>query len=290
MNLGRCTMNKVSTLLALSLTMVLAVAFGGNAQSTDETVIRCSGADSMRGRIHTVAVLFMRVNPNLKVEIAKGKTLDVGIMDILNKRADVAMASRKINATEKKDASKKGVNLSESLVGYGGIVVLTHASNPLTALTVDQVKGIFKGEYTNWKQLGGPDQPIQVFRSDVAHPGTLVFMQDEFLGGAKFTDKSIPMNTFSEILRNVSGKPGAIGYTRIRDAFEVNRPAEEKVKILAIKKNADAPAVMPSRKNVRNETYSLRRPYYLYCDAGANEAVKSFVNFVVDKGWGTPGL
>jgi phosphate transport system substrate-binding protein len=282
-------MRKACTFVAIALAICLAVDLSNYAQATDEAIIKCSGADSMLGRIHTIADLFMHGNPNIKVELAKGETVDVGIRAVLNKKADVAMASRRMNQTEKEECRQQMLSLSETLIGYGGIVVLTHSSNPLSALTVDQVQRILKGEYTSWKQLGGPDQPIEVFRSDITHPGTLIFMQEEFLGGAKFTDKSTSMATFPEILREVSKKPGAIGYVRIRDAFEASRPAEEAVKIIAIKKNADAPAVMPSRENLRNETYAIKRPYYLYWDTKANDAVKKFVDFVVGKGWG-PGF
>jgi phosphate transport system substrate-binding protein len=280
-------MRKACTFVAIALAICLAVDLSNYAQATDEAIIKCSGADSMLGRMHTIADLFMHGNPNIKVDhLAKGETVDAGIRAVLNKKADVAMASRRMNQAEKEDAGKQGLNLSETLIGYGGIVVLTHSSNPLGALTVDQVQRILKGEYTSWKQLGGPDQPIEVFRSDITHPGTLIFMQEDFLGGAKFTDKATPMATFPEILREVSKKPGAIGYVRIRDAFEGPRSAEEPVKIMAIKKNADAPAVMPSRETIRAQTYAIKRPYYLYWDTKANDAVKKFVDFVVSKGWG----
>ncbi len=288
-NRGRCDVRKAYMFLAIAPIIFFALVLNGHSETTDQTTIKCSGADSMLGRIHTIATLFMKKNPNVKIQLAKSETVDVGIGAVLNKQADVAMASRKMNQTEKEEADKKGLKLSETLIGYGGIVVVTHSSNPISALTVEQFQKILTGPYTSWNQLGGPNQAIEVFRPGIAHPGTLIFMEQEFLGGAKFTDKSTTLGTFPEILREVSKKPGAIGYVRIRDAFEVPRSNEEKVKIMPIKENADAPAVIPSRDNIRNETYAIKRPYYLYWDTKANDTVKKFVDFVVAKGWG-PGF
>jgi len=279
-------MRKPIAVVAAFLAMCLLVALSGYAQTTNQTTIKCAGADSMRGRIHTVARLFMTRNPNIKIEVAAGQKVDVGIQDLLDQKADVAMSSRKVSQKEREEADKKGLNLSEALIGYGGIVVVTHPSNPLSYLTLEQVKGILKGEYATWNQLGGPDLPIKVFRTEMNHPGTLIFLEEEFLGGSKITDKSIPMTYFPAILREVSKNAGAIGYVRIRDALEASRPAEEKVKIMPIRKNADAETVMPSRENILNGTYAIKRPYYLYWDTKKDGTVKKFVDFVVDKGWG----
>src|SRR5208337_15290 len=96
--------------------------------------------------------------------------------------SEVAMASRRATIREKEEEAAGGVELVEHLIGYGGIVILTDPSNSVEQLTLEQVQKIFKGEYTNWSQVGGPNRFISVFKSGEKHPGTLLFIEAELLG------------------------------------------------------------------------------------------------------------
>jgi phosphate transport system substrate-binding protein len=286
--LRRFTMSKTCMYIALAVILSFTMKVNSYSEGGDATMIRCAGADISQGKMHTTARLFMKANPGIKVDLAKAPTLDAGIDSVLNGKADVAIACRQINQTEKEQANRREVAISGRLIGRGPIVLVTHTSNAVSALTVEQVKGILTGEHTNWNQIGGSDQPIELLTPDSTSPGEVIFLQDEFLDGARFTDKSRQISSFLEILREVSKRPGAIGCVRIK-AIEIPRPAEEQIKILAIKKNADGEAVLPSRENARNGTYPLSRPYYVYYNSKASHVVRNFVDFVVAKGTG-PGF
>ncbi len=270
---------------------IAAVTVPNALAQSDESAIRVSGADSMFGRIQILTRVFTKNNPAIKVNMVEGQLVDVGIAELIECKADIAMASRSINDKENKLAVQKGVELVERLIGHGGIVIITHPENPLDELSVEQVRKIFKGEYTRWDQLGGRGEMITVVRTDdTHHPGTLVFLEDDFLGGSHFTSDAVALTQFPGVLAKVAKTPGAIGYVRIRDAFESKPKQREAIKILKIKRLPCLVGVTPSRETVSDGAYPIKRPHYLYYKSNASADIKSYADFVVSRGWGSQDL
>lgn len=255
-----------------------------------EKALQVAVSGSMFGRMHTLSKSFEKENPGTKVNMKLVSSVDDVIADLLGKTTTVAMTTRHMSEKESQIALSKGMDLAEHLIGYGGIVIITHAGNPLDELTVDQVKMIFKGDVTRWSELGGNDNPISVFRTGEKYPGTTYFMQQDFLLGQPFVIKGAVEEEFPAVMRKVGQTPGAIGYTRIRDAFETPIAKEFRVKVLRIKRDNASPAVMPSRATVNDGTYPIRRPYYLYLEKKTDGEVKKFVDYILKKGWGQQTL
>jgi phosphate transport system substrate-binding protein len=216
----------------------------------------------------------------------EGSAVEAGITELIDQKADVAMASRAMTDVENNYAVDKQVMLVERLHGYGGIVMIVHPENPLNEISQEQLRRIFKGDYTRWDQVGGPSESITVVRTGEAHPGTLTFMVDEFLGGSAFTKAAVVLERFPGVIGKVAKTPGAIGYVRIRDAFESRQAVKERFKALNIKRLSALQAVAPSRETIAEGLYPLRRPYYLYHNVKASPEVKNYVDFLVSRGWG----
>lgn len=277
-----------------SLLIALSLLICGSMQTTQaddqagppENVVRVSGPDSMVGRARVLAKMFMNTHPAIKVEFVQTGLVDTGIAALLNGKADVAMASRRLNDTEEQMAVKNGLLLTERLVGYGGIVIIADLANDVNELSVDQVRKIFSGAFTRWNEVGGRDAFIEVVRQDATnHPGTLVFFQDEVLRGAPFAAKATTVSTFPAVMHKVAQTPGSIGYVRVRDALESSAADKDKVKILKIKRSA-AFGVTPSRETIADGSYPLRRPYYLYHAEKVGSDASKFAEFMVKHGWG----
>jgi phosphate transport system substrate-binding protein len=111
-------------------------------------------------------------------------------------------------------------------------------------------------------------------------------MEDEILGKSPFTKSAVVLQRFPGVMTRVAKTPGAIGYVRIRDAFESKQATKGGIKALNIKRLSNLAAVAPSRENVNNGSYPIRRPYYLYTNAKAGPEVKKYVDFLVSRGWG----
>lgn len=177
--------------------------------------LKISGAAAVAGNI---------VVPNkAAIETESGLTLTVtpngdgnGLMDLYSGKVDVAMIAAPMKITEaalnkaKPDSlSIAGFELAN--VGTIGISFITNAANPVKSLTEAQLKDIFTGKITSWKDVGGADKPILVV-AEAAGFGTRSNIVASFLGGAEITDKARIMQSLAQVGQVVGQAPDAIGY------------------------------------------------------------------------------
>ena len=269
--------------------IVAAFSIAGGLPSAAQTkvIIEVTGADSMWGRVRSLALLYMKDHPQVDIAVSGNSLVDEGMKALIAGEADVAMASRKITAQESEAAKVKGLQLDEHVVGYGGIVIITDQQNPVNELSIDQVRKIFTGEIVNWKDINGKDQAITVFKSGEKNPGTLLFVENDILGGVPIAKSAVTLPDFPAIIKKVAETTGSIACVRMRDPFP---GPEARTKSLKIRKDEHSLPVSASRATIADGTYPLRRPYYLYTAATAGNEVRSFVDFLVRKGWVEPNL
>jgi phosphate transport system substrate-binding protein len=115
-----------------------------------------------------------------------------------------------------------------------------------------------------------------------------MFIEEELLGGSRITEKAEGVPVFLTMMQKISLTPDAIGYARIRDIYESQPESKLEVKVLKIRKDANSPAVAPSRKTILDGSYPIRRPYYLYTTARSSEDVRLLVDFIASKGLREP--
>ncbi|SPF33514.1 ABC transporter, periplasmic phosphate binding protein [Syntrophobacter sp. SbD1] len=278
-------MKKILIIAILVATFFIAGGLPSAAQT--KIPIKVTGSDSMWGRVRSLAMLYMKAHPNVAIIVSPNSLVDEGMKALIAGETDVAMASRKITAQESEAAKVKGLQLDEHLIGYGGIVIITDLQNPVNELSIDRIRKIFTGEIVNWKDINGKDQAITVFKSGDKHPGTLLFVENGILGGVPITKTAITLPDFPVIMKRVAETAGSIAYVRMRDPFP---GPESRIKLLNIAKDEHSLPVSATRSTIGDGTYPLRRPYYLYTAATAGKDVRSFVEFVVRKGWGEPNL
>lgn len=244
--------------------------------------IRVKGSESTAWMVDAYAKEFMKNNPNANIVVAGGA--GIGWQPLLNKECDIAMSSRKITEKEIDEAVKKGMDIQERMIGWGGIVIIAHPANPVNELTVEQVRKLLAGEYTNWSQAGGPDRPVSVLTVGDERPGTLHFIQHDFLK-ASLAPNAINKNFFRAVIAGVSDMDSATSFVRVRNILQLKEKGQDsRIKIIAIKKDENSPAVLPSRKTVDDNTYPITRPYFLYLDAkSSGKPAKEFVDFCASK-------
>lgn len=283
-------MKRIAALLGIIALIVCSSVISGAQSSDKETIIRVAGADSMFFRVRLLGKLFTKANPSIKVDVSQGGTMDSGIKAIVGGQADLAMASCSLLPEEDKLASEKGVKLVERVIGYGGITIIANSSAGVDRLSVDDVKKLFIGEYTNWKEVGGADLPVKVIRTDENHPGTLAFMQRDFLQ-KPFTPKAVVTSTFPSVVAKVADTPGSIGFVRIRETTESPVVRKNpKIKVIPISRSKATVPVMPSRETVADQSYPLLRPYLVYYASTAKPEAVKFADYLVKKGWGPQDL
>jgi len=192
-----------------------AILFSTGASSFAATELKVSGAATVAGGI---------IAPNkAAIEQESGLTLTVtvngdgnGIKDLYAGKSDVAMIAAPMKATEEilNKATPGSVSIAGfemAQVGSVSIKFIVNPANPIKALTEAQLKDIFIGKITSWKDVGGADQPIIVV-AEVPGLGTRTNVVATLLGGSDITDKARTMQALVQVVQVVGQAPTAIGY------------------------------------------------------------------------------
>jgi phosphate transport system substrate-binding protein len=194
-----------------------------------------------------------------------------GINALLGGKADFAGASRKLKAKEKK-------KVLGTAIGYDAIAVFVHKSNPVENLTKAQLKGIFTGKITNWKEVGGNDEPITA-NTEIQGEGRatmLVFQKiamDKAPYGKGFKEIDLPRDQIVHLAKDPTGICTV--------SFGLLAATSEDVRrnVKAIKVNGKD----PSDKNIRSGAYLISRPLLLVTKGLPKGDVKTFVDFMLSK-------
>src|SRR4029079_3076761 len=186
---------------------------------------------------------------------------------------DVCEASRAMKDAEKKQlAEKAGAPPVEIPVAKDGLSVYVSESNPLTEMTMADLKAIFTGKITSWKELGGPDAKIIPYSRENSS-GTYVFFKEEVIENADFTPRAQNMPGTAAVVNAVSKERFAIGYGGAAYA--------KGIKVLKVKKSATAPAIGPSDATIKDGTYPLSRPLFFYVRAKPSAEIKAVTDSVL---------
>jgi len=243
------------------------------SSQTSKNAVAVKGSDTMVHLVAAWAESYMKAQPGTEVSVTGGGS-GVGIAALINKSTDICAASREMSTTEKEQAKQKGVVAKETVVARDGIAVIAHPSNPVNELTLEQLRKIFTGAWTDWQQVGGSPGGFIVLSRE-SSSGTYVFFQEHVLNKEDYTSKARLMPATSSIIQSVGEDKLAIGYVGLGYASE----ARGKVKILKIKANDTAPSVEPTEETVRSGAYSISRPLYFYTGENASDPVGQFIQF-----------
>lgn len=266
---------KVSIKRFLVIALIVAIGLTSVALSAcqTKTSLDIRGSDTMVNLGAAWAEKFMAKNSKNTV-IVQGGGSGTGATSLINKNTDIAQMSRPMKDSEKAEVkSKTTKDAKEFIVAYDGVAMVVHKDNPLNELTMAQLAQIYKGEITNWKDLGGTDTPIVALARDTAS-GTHVFIKEHVLGNKEYGANVQFISATQAIHNEVAGNVRAIGYIGLGYL-------DDAVKALGVKKDADSPAVLPSLATVKDKTYVVSRPLYNYTAGDPTGVVKAYLDFVM---------
>jgi len=257
---------------------VLAVfLFTAQALAAGKNSIQIKGSDTMVNLAQAWAEEFSKKNPGVNVSVTGGGS-GTGIAALINRTCDIAETSRSLKDKEMSLAVSKGIKPLEHIVALDGIAIVVNPLNPVKNLTIAQLREIFMGNIKNWKQVGGEDKRIVLLSREV-NSGTHVFFKEHVLrrgnesGSEEFAPDALLMPSSQAIADEVAQNPNAIGYYGM--GYISHRQ-----KVIAVAGDDKSPFVEPALENVKNKTYPISRPLYMYTDTGAGGATKEFIDFV----------
>jgi phosphate transport system substrate-binding protein len=223
--------------------MAAGIAVAGNAKK-----VVVDGSTTVGPIAKAFAEYYMGKHTDVNITVSESGSGN-GAKSLINAACDLATMSRPMKNSEMKAAQDAGILPIEHIVAMDGIAVVVHPSNPLANLTVDQIRDIYTGKIRNWKELGGPDQPIVVISRDT-NSGTYESFETMVLKGAKIAGNVEYVGSNGAIRQRVLNTPAAIGYVGL--AFI------EGVKALTVNGIEVTPETVTSKK------YPISRPLYMY--------------------------
>jgi phosphate transport system substrate-binding protein len=254
---------------ALAATLALG-AWGAKPALAGTVTVK--GSDTMVVLGQRWAEEYMKKHPASTIQVTGGGS-GTGISALINGTTDICESSRSMKDTEKKQLSDKaGAPPVETTVARDGLSVYVNDSNPISELTMDQLKQIFTGKVDNWKQVGGADAKIIPYSRENSS-GTYVFFKEHVLQNADYTPRAQGMPGTAAVVNAVVKEKFGIGYGGAAYA--------KGIKVIKVKKDAASKAIEPDDVTIKNGTYPLSRPLFFYTRANPSADMKAFTDWVL---------
>lgn len=211
---------------------------------------------------------FMKKNPGISVYVEGGGSR-TGINALVNNSVEICAASRPLEPEEIKIFGEKFRTVGLSyLIARDALSIYINPSNPVKNLSIEQVSQIYTCQINNWKELGGPDEPIQPIRRSSAS-GTNLYFIKHILKSENICSTIPIANTTQEIINFVSKNSNSIGYGGIGYA---DSSMQCRINF-----------VEPSRSNVINNSYPISRYLRYYTSRKPKGDVKNYIDWVTSE-------
>lgn len=233
-----------------------------DAAGTDLSgTVTLAGSTSMEKLVNAMGEAFMAKYPNVKVT-PEFTGSSAGLESLAAGSVDIGDSSRALTDDE------KATGAVENIVAIDGIAMITDTDNTVTDLKSEDLSKIYKGEITNWKELGGPDENIVVIGRE-AGSGTRDAFEElmEVKDACKYAQE---LDSTGAVLAKVAATPGAVGYISL-DALDNT--------VNALQLNS----VDPTEENILKGDYVLQRPFVMATKGEISEqsdTVKAFFDFI----------
>ena len=248
--------------IALAAALVLAPALA-------QAAVTVKGSDTLVILSQRWAENYMKKNAGQKVQVTGGGS-GTGIAALVNGTTDLANSSRKIKDEESaKVRDRFNVLPTETAVAKDGVALYVNEANGVSQLSVAQLRAIFLGDVTNWKEVGGADAPIVLYSRENSS-GTYVFFKEEVLKGGDYAASAQTLPGTAAVVNAISKEKNAIGYGGAAYAKGV-----KELKVTG----TDGQGYTPSAENVKSGKYPLSRPLFVYSRGAAAGEAKAFLDY-----------
>jgi phosphate transport system substrate-binding protein len=261
-NIKRINWMRLSISILLIIGIIIALpACAGTSTTGDGTnglsgEITEAGSTTVQPLAEKFAEEFKETHPGITVTIQGGGS-SVGVKSAADGTVDIGAASREIKPDEP--------DLVKHLIAKDGIAVIVHPSNAISSIKKEQVRDIFSGIITNWKDVGGADEEIHIVAREEGS-GTRGAFEEMVMDNELITNYAILQASNGAIRTTVAGDPDAIGFLSFGYI-------DDSVKALAID------GVPCTLATALDGTYPIVRPLYFLTSSEPTGPVKEFLDF-----------
>lgn len=261
--------------LFLAAAMTAGLLTGCGSSSTDssssdlEGTITAAGSSALKPLVDEASQKFMEKNPNVSITVDAGGSGE-GLKQV--SEGTVTIGNSDVSAEEKLDAdqAKELVDHQVCVVTMAPIVNKDVTEAGVKDLSTDQLIGIFTGQITNWKDVGGPDEDIVLVTRPSSSGTRATFEKYALNGNAEAENKSMETDDSGVLLKNVSDTKGAIGYVAL--SYLVDNKDVDAVSI---------DGVAPTLENTYNGTYKVWTMEHMYTKGKGSKADKAFIKYIM---------
>lgn len=222
------------------------------------TSITLAGSTAFQPFAEKLAEQYMQTNNNINV-IVQGGGSAVGVQSANSGAAEIGMADLVILPDEAK-------SLTATVVARDGIAVVVNPKNGITDLTTVQVRDIFNGKITNWKEVGGTDANITVVSREAGSGTRSSF--EQIITNVNLKKDALIQDSNGTIRETVANDANSIGYLS-------HGLLNDKIKALKIDGQE------PTKESIVAGNYKLVRPIYLLTKGNPQGEVKNFIDYVL---------
>ena len=235
------------------------------ATAAQEIVV--NGSTTVLPVMQKAGEAFMAVNPDITLAISGGGSGN-GIKALNEKLCQVAMSSRDIKASEIEQGKARGVNPVRTAVAVDALVPVVHPQNPVANLTTADLRDIYSGKITNWKELGGVDGNIVVVSRDTSS-GTYETWEGIIMKKEKVAPTALVQASNGAVVQAVSKNKRAIGYI----GFGYLNDSLKKLVV---------DGIVATPETALANTWPIARELYLFTDGQPTGPVKKLMDFLLD--------
>lgn len=250
----------ISKKLCMLFIAGLGLCFLSSCSGSSGDGVVVAGSTSVQPYAEVLAEEFMLLFPGSEIDIQGGGS-SAGITAADSGTADIGMSSRELKETEK--------TLWYTEMAKDGLAVIVNPENPVVDLTIDQIRGIYTAEISDWSELGGPQAKIHIIAREEGS-GTRSAFESLVMGDEWITPKAIVQDSNGAVKQLVSDDPHSIGFISLG-------LVDQAVKAISLD------GVAPTRENVQNNSYSLFRPFVFVTKSEPEGLIKQFIDFTLSQ-------
>jgi phosphate transport system substrate-binding protein len=254
--------------IVLLCAVLIGVSLGADAQ-----FIKYDGTPTCFSTVKAISEEYTKAHPDITFDIRPSGAfgalerlskddLDIACIEFpLRKRVDKAW----VQAFPRGKAPAARLTFAFTALG-----VAVNDKNSLAKLTKQQLRDIFSGKATSWRQIGGAGGRIKVFTSGLLS-GSMV--SDMILDAKEWPIEVTRAADDRRVIASVTAEPDAIGFVVVDPNWE------EQVKLVPIAVNAGSPAVQASPENIVREKYCMVREFQMILSDKSSPAAHDFAKF-----------
>ena len=245
------------------MSVFFLVSLGSFSYAED---LRIDGSTTVLPIAQKAAEVFMKKNPSIRVFVS-GSGSGTGIKALLDGTTDIADSSREAKDKEIAAGKKKGIKLTAHKIALDGIVPVVHPSMNISNITMKQLRDIYNGKIKSWKEIGGPDRPIAVVSRDTSS-GTYEVWEKKVLHKDRVRADALLVASNGQAVQTVARNRYAIGYIGIGYV-------DKSIKVLKVEGKT------ASDKTVRDRSWPIARPLFMYTNGKPSGVRAKFIDFVL---------